>query len=149
MPKEKILERRIQRELEKIEAITEARYTTRAQLMESITFPQNSPNLICIPSNEKGIGFLKTEYDGRFLTGVITRNEFDNVIEKASNMMGNVYSEKRKLDSQGVPMYYKISLLLSLVIAFVFLWMAYYLPEKNVAYKTISFVLLACSVIIV
>ena len=57
---EKSVEPRIQKELDRIQGIIETRYVTRPELMESIRFPENSPNLVVIKSNEKGIGFLKT-----------------------------------------------------------------------------------------
>lgn len=58
MASQKAIEPRIQAELDKIHDITETRYTTRPELMQMIDFPQNSPNLIVIHSNEKGIGKL-------------------------------------------------------------------------------------------
>lgn len=56
----KPLEPRIQVELDKINEILENRYTTRTEIMDEISFPSNSPNLVVIKSNEKGVGFLKT-----------------------------------------------------------------------------------------
>ena len=134
-----VIEPRIQEELDRIEHIKESRYLTRSELMEMINFPENSPNLVVIKSNDKGIGFLKTMYDGRFLAGLVTKDEFDSIIEKTSNMMGNVYSKKRKIDSQGVPGWYKIALLLAMAIAFAFLVMAYYLPENDLWYEIFTF----------
>lgn len=59
------LERRIVEELDKIEAQKEARYLTRSEIMEMINFPVNSPNLVIVKSNDKGIGFLRNMYDSR------------------------------------------------------------------------------------
>lgn len=55
------MEARIQEELDNIEQLKETRYLTRSELMEMINFPKNTPNLIVIQSNDKGIGFLKGE----------------------------------------------------------------------------------------
>jgi hypothetical protein len=142
-------EPRIQEELDRINNIKETRYLTRSELMEMIRFPQNSLNLVVIKSNDKGIGFLKTMYDSRYCAGLINKDEFDNVIEKASNLMGNVYSKKRKMDSQGVPFWYKLALVLACLTAFPFLIMAYYLPENDLWYEILTFVLLAVSLVIV
>lgn len=143
------VEPRIQEELENIEQLRESRYMTRTELMEHINFPSNSPNLIVIKSNDKGIGFLKTMYDSRYCAGVISKDEFDSIIERASNLMGKVYSKKRNMDTQGVPIWYKLSLFLSLLIAFAFLVMAYYLPEYDLWYQILTFALLGVCIVIV
>lgn len=145
----KAMDDRIQVELDKIQEIINTRYITRSELMEMINFPDNSPNLIVIKSNEKGIGFLKTCFDSNYCAGIISKHEFDAVVEKASNLIGKTYSKKRQMDNQGVNVLYKLSLLLAAVIALVFLIMAYYLPEKNLAYQIVTFILLAVSLLIV
>lgn len=119
--------------------------------MEMINFPKNSPNLVVIKSNDKGIGFLKGDgvYDSKYLAGVIKKDDFDHIIEKASSVMGQVYSKKRKMDTQGVPKWYKIALLLSILTAFPFLIMAYYLPEEDLWFEILTFVLLGVSLFIV
>lgn len=147
--KNKPIEPRIQDELDHIDQLKESRYLTRTELMEMINFPSNTPNLIVIKSNDKGIGFLKTMYDSRYCAGVITKDEFDSIIERASNLMGGVYSKKRKMDTQGVPTWYKLSLLLSCAIALAFLIMAYYLPENDLWYEILTFALLVVSLLIV
>ena len=48
--------------------------------MENMKFPYNSNELIIIPSNRKGTGFIKTCYDPR-LTGIMSEPEFKFVIE--------------------------------------------------------------------
>jgi hypothetical protein len=143
------IEPRIQEELDHIDQIKESRYLTRSELMEMINFPQNSQSLVVIKSNDKGIGFLRTMYDSRYCGGVITKDEFDNVIERASNLMGGVYSKKRKMDSQGVPLWYKFALLFAVITAFPFLIMAYYLPENDLWYEILTFGLLTLSLMIV
>ena len=89
------MEARIQKELDNIEQLKEARYLTRSELMEKINFPKNSPNLIVILSNDKGIGFLKGDgvYDSKYCAGYINKDEFDKIIDKASSIMGQVYSK--------------------------------------------------------
>jgi hypothetical protein len=44
--------------------------------MKHLKFPNNNSNLVVIPSNEKGTGFLRTCYDKEILDGIITPEEF-------------------------------------------------------------------------
>lgn len=53
------------------------------------------------------------------------------------------------MDSQGVPLWYKVSLFFAMIIAFVFLVMAYYLPEYELWYDIFTFSLLGLSLVIV
>lgn len=62
--------------------------------MENMKFPDNSNQLIIIPSNRKGTGFIKTCYDPR-LKGIMTESEFKFVIEQAAKINAKAYSEKR------------------------------------------------------
>ena len=52
------------------------------------------------------------------------------------------------MDTQGVPCWYKLALLLSILTALPFLYMAYYLPENDVWYEILTFTLLSISLII-
>ena len=63
--------------------------------------------------------------------------------------MSQTYSKKRKMDTQGVPLWYKLALLLSIFTALPFLFMAYYLPEKDLWFEIFTFVLLSVSLFIV
>jgi len=44
--------------------------------MKALMFPENSSNLVVIPSNEKGTGFLRTCYDEDVLKGILTKDDF-------------------------------------------------------------------------
>ncbi len=70
--------------------------------MKALQFPENSPNLVVIPSNEKGTGFLRTCYDEAILKGILTQEEFQNVVDKASKVVAKVYSKKRLADTAGI-----------------------------------------------
>ncbi|CAI2376360.1 unnamed protein product [Moneuplotes crassus] len=145
------MEPRIQEELDHIDQLNKERYLTRSELITKINFPENSPNLVVIQSNGEGMGFLKGEgvYDSRYLAGILTKDKFDTVLTEASQLMGKVYSKKRKMDSQGIPLWYKLTLLLAMIIAIPFLIMAYYLPENDLWYKVFTFVLLGISLTLV
>lgn len=43
----------------------------RGEFMKTIQFPENTPQLVVIPSNEKGTGFLRTCYDEEILRDII------------------------------------------------------------------------------
>jgi len=45
--------------------------------MKSLKLPENSEQLVIVPSNEKGTGFMKNCYDERFLNEVISKRIFD------------------------------------------------------------------------
>lgn len=47
-------------------------FINRGDLMKNLRFPRNTPNLVVIPSNEKGTGFLRTCYDKDILENIIT-----------------------------------------------------------------------------
>ncbi len=44
--------------------------------MKTMKFPDNNENLVIIPSNIKGTGFLRTCYVEEILDGIITQEEF-------------------------------------------------------------------------
>jgi hypothetical protein len=44
--------------------------------MKALKFPENSPNLVVIPSNEKGTGFLRTCYDEGILKNIMDKDTF-------------------------------------------------------------------------
>lgn len=61
----------VQIELEPQEEVP-MQYFSRGHYMENLVFPENSPELIVIPSNRKGTGFIKSCYDPRYLKGIMT-----------------------------------------------------------------------------
>ena len=54
--------------------------------MNNLIIPKNSPELVIIPSNNKGTGFLRNTYDIRFLSGIIKEQEFLFVIDQAAKI---------------------------------------------------------------
>jgi len=60
--------------------------------MEHIKFPENSPNMIVIPSNKEGTGFLKYCYDERHLKGKISEEDFDKAVEACAKIAAKAYS---------------------------------------------------------
>lgn len=70
--------------------------------MKSLKLPENSEQLVIVPSNEKGTGFMKNCYDERFLNEVISKRIFDQVIENVNKINAKKYTEKRIADTSGV-----------------------------------------------
>lgn len=93
--------------------------------MRALHFPENSPNLVVIPSNEKGTGFLRTCYDKDVLDGIMTNDEFQDIIDGASKVVAKEYSKKRLADSAGISNYIIWLSLLAVVLAILFLAMVY------------------------
>ncbi|CDW90901.1 UNKNOWN [Stylonychia lemnae] len=80
-------------------------YLNRGHYMENMKFPDNSNELIIIPSNRKGTGFIKTCYDPR-LKGIMSEQEFKFVIEQAAKINAKAYSEKRIGDAAQTPKWF-------------------------------------------
>ena len=93
--------------------------------MKQMKFPENNPNLVIIPSNIKGTGFLRTCYDELILKGVMGENEFLSVIDVASKEVAKVYSKKRLADTAGVDKVKVILLSIALALAMSFLILIY------------------------
>ena len=64
----------------------------------------------------------------------ITEREFDRYVDKASKIVAKVYSKKRRLDSQGVPLIFKILLSVAFLFSVIFLAMGYFVPQMGLAY---------------
>lgn len=65
-------------------------------------FPENNQNLVCIPSNEKGTGFMRTCYVPEILDGIISSKEFMEMIDEASKIVASCYTRKRLSDAAGI-----------------------------------------------
>ena len=73
--------------------------------MKHLKFPSNTQSLVVIPSNEKGTGFLRTCYDKQILDGILTQDEFQDIVDMASKVVAKVYSKKRLADTAGIDGY--------------------------------------------
>ena len=89
--------------------------------MEHIKFPENSSNLIVIPSNKEGTGFLKYCYDERYLKSRITEEQFDSVVETCAKIAAKAYSKKRIMDKRGIGR--QVCTLISLSTIFMFVYL--------------------------
>lgn len=101
------------------------KFRDRGEIMKALFFPENSPNLVVIPSNEKGTGFLRTCYDKDILKDIMTKDEFQGIVDGASKVVAKVYSKKRLADTAGISNYITWLSLLAVVLAILFLAMIY------------------------
>lgn len=93
--------------------------------MKTLKFPENSTQLVVVPSNEKGTGFLRTCYDPQYLTGIMSESDFLYYIDAASKVVAKVYSQKRIADTTGISKPKLILLSLSVILAFLFMILIY------------------------
>jgi len=118
--------------------------------MENIKFPENSNELIIVPSNNKGTGFIKTCYDPR-LKGIMSEKEFKFVIEQAAKINAKAYSEKRIADAAQTPKWSVWLLTLSSLFTFVVFFVLYYamFNENPTTMFIAAYSMLAASIAIV
>ena len=96
--------------------------------------PLSSEALVIVPSNIKGTGFLRNTYDlnHEFIGGLLNREEFNEVIDKASKMTAMVYSHNRHKDVEGVskPVVHALGFSTVLFLCYIFL-MYYGIRDNN------------------
>ena len=73
-------------------------FLNRSDFMNHIKFPENSPNLVVVPSNKEGTGFLKHCYDERYLCDHISEEEFEKVVDLSAKIAAKAFSKKRIMD---------------------------------------------------
>ena len=54
---------------------------TRADFMANICIPKSTPSKIIIPSNSSGNGFMSNCYRSAYLDKLISKQEFDDIVE--------------------------------------------------------------------
>lgn len=115
-------------------------------MMELIDFPLNQPSLIIVPSNSKGTGFVRTVQDTQvtklFIENQITDEEFLGVIDKASKLVSEAYTKKRRQDTKNTPGKYKIINIATWSLMLIGLIMAFYIPTvDHIAYDIACYLL--------
>ncbi|CAI2365069.1 unnamed protein product [Moneuplotes crassus] len=143
------MEQRHRDYLDKIDELTSNNYFTRGVIMEQLPPPESKSNLIIIPSNAKGAGFLRDCYDEFFLAGLIHKQEFDQIINTVNKIMGNLFSKKRRADKETTPWYQINMIILSAIIMLAFLIMAFYIPKYGMAYTIVTFSLCLISMLLI
>ena len=87
-----------------------------------IMVPISSERAVVIPSNEKGTGFLRNMYppSRRLLGGLISSEEFRNVVDTSCKLTAKVYSHNRKKDVEGIPTTLTLVLTLASILVFAY-----------------------------
>ena len=106
--------------------------------MDSMNFPENNQNLVIIPSNIKGTGFLRMCYPEDILSGVISEEEFLSVIDEASKVVATCYTKKRLADAAGIDKRKILIVFLSSLFAASFLILIYLAILKDSLYLEIA-----------
>lgn len=65
--------------------------------------PESRPNMIVVPMNRHGDGYLVKCYDERYLKGIMGRSEFYHIATEISRITAHAYSENRIVDVGHVP----------------------------------------------
>ena len=74
------------------------RLLDRAQLMDLMLFPQNDKDMVIVPSNKEGTGFLNHCYEPKFFKGFISEMEFNVIVLVCSRVAARSYSQKQVID---------------------------------------------------
>jgi len=118
---------------------------------KEVFLPNSDDTMIVVPSNIKGTGFLRNKYpeNRRFLAGLISKKEFDSMVDTCSKLTAKVYSHNRKKDVEGIPQSVILSLFFSSVLLLVFFFLMYYgIRDDNEKTRIAGFFMLAISVFI-
>lgn len=65
--------------------------------------PESTANMIVVPMNKHGDGYLCSAYDGRYLKGKMSKAEFQHITMEISRITAHAYSENRVVDLGMVP----------------------------------------------
>lgn len=106
--------------------------------MKTMKFPDNNSNLVIIPSNIKGTGFLRTCYIKDILEDIISEDEFITIIDAASKIVAKIYTRKRLADAAGIDQKKVLLVTLSMIFATMFLILIYLAIESDNIYLEIS-----------
>jgi hypothetical protein len=113
--------------------------------------PLSDENVVIIPSNVKGTGFLKNKYKENrpYIGGLITKDDFNTIIEGCAKITAMVYSHNRKKDVEGIRPAVIVALAISTMMLFCFIFLLYYgIRDDNENERIAGFFMLGVSVFI-
>ena len=111
--------------------------------------PLSSEDLVIIPSNKRGTGFMRNRFrdNKRFIGGLIDKTEFNQIIDSCSKLTALAYSKHRKLDVEGIPSSIVAALALSSLLLISYFFLMYYgIRDDNYSQRIAGYVALAVSV---
>ena len=100
--------------------------------MKHLKFPSNNANLVVIPSNEKGTGFLRTCYDQDILEHMISKEDFQDIVDQASKVVAKVYSKKRLADTAEIDGYKTLLSIIAFLLGMAFMVMIYVAIDQQI-----------------
>ena len=100
--------------------------------MKHLKFPSNNANLVVIPSNEKGTGFLRTCYDEDILEHIISKDDFQDIVDQASKVVAKVYSKKRLADTAVIDGYKTLLSTIAFLLGMAFMAMIYIAIDQQI-----------------
>lgn len=74
----------------------------RAQLMDLMLFPQNTKQMVIVPSNKEGTGFLNHCFEPKYSRGFLSEMEFNAIVLISSRIAATQYSKKQIIDRQNI-----------------------------------------------
>ena len=88
--------------------------------------PESSMTRIIIKAREQSYTFEKNAYKEEYLSGILTKKEFDDIIFQASRIMGKSWSKKRINDQIKIPSWVIILSVISVLLTIIYMITLYY-----------------------
>jgi len=122
--------------------------TTKGKSSNAI--PESTSSKIIITSREQSYSFQKDAYKEEYLTGLITKKDFDDIIANASKIMGQAWSKKRLNDQIKIPTWVIVLSVISVALTIIYMVTLYYstTSQNGTALLAISIVSVAIASLI-
>jgi len=88
--------------------------------------PESNASRIIISSKEQSYSFQKDAYKEEYLSGIIPKKDFDDIIANASKIMGQAWSKKRLNDQIKIPMWVIVLSVISVILTIIYMVTLYY-----------------------
>jgi hypothetical protein len=88
--------------------------------------PDSTSSKIIIRSREQSYCFEKDAYREEYLSGILTKKEFDDIITQASKVMGQSWSKKKINDQIKIPLWVIALSVISVILTIIYMVTLYY-----------------------
>lgn len=103
-----------------------------------------------IPSNAVGNSFKRNTYGEQYLKGIMSKEEFNKVVDNLCKIAHNCHSKKRLFDNSKISQTVYFSFLIAFTCVFFFTILFYYgAVNQDITFKLASLILLAASMCLV
>ena len=113
--------------------------------------PESTSHLVIIPSNKNGTGFLRNKFKENkpYIGGLITKDEFDSIVDMSAKLVAKVYSHNRKKDVAGISWAVIITLCMTTLLLIGYFFLMYYgIRNGNLNLRIAGYFALAISVFV-